>query len=125
MPLIRIQSLPFEPPSDMPTVLARISQAFTDKTDISLQYISAIWTFLPAGQYVVAGKIASQHVSSHPILVDILVPDFHSKARAAIIVQAAAASIAQHAKLPLEEVFVNLRLAHSGYVFDQGALVEW
>ena len=126
MPFIKVTSLPFDPPLPMPEIVEGITRDFAADTDISLEHITATWIFLAPGHYAVGGKAqAHQPQTSHPILVDLLSPDFNDAARVEKMLYTVAASISKRARIPANNIFINHRYAHSGMVFDAGKVVRW
>ncbi len=126
MPFIHVKSLPFEKPLAMGAVLEGITEDFAKATNIDPEHVTVTWEFLSPDHYAVAGKAAERQPQvSHPLLVDLLAPDFNSPAAFEKMLGAVAASIAKHAKIPIGNIFVNCRAAHSGMVLDAGAIVRW
>ncbi len=126
MPFIHVKSLPFEQSLDIAAVLEGLSRDFAEGTSTGIEHVTATWEFLPAGHYAVAGKAASyQPQSSHPVLVDLLSPDFNSPQKIERMLQVAASSIARRTGIPIDNIFINHRAAHSGMVFDAGEIVRW
>ena len=41
------------------------------------------------------------------------------------MLQTVASSISKRTKVPLSNIFINYRSAHSGMVFDNGKIVKW
>ena len=126
MPFIQVKSLPFEQPFNVSTVIEGIAKDFAKATGIGLEHVTATWEFLSPGHYAAAGKAAQrQPLSSHPVLVDLLAPDFNSTAEVEKMLKSAAASISNRAKIPIDNIFINHRQAHAGMVFDAGEIVRW
>ncbi len=126
MPFIQIKSLPFEKPFDIDIVLEELTKDFVKETGISLEHVTATWEFLPSGHYAVGGKVAQhQPVNSHSVLVDLLAPDFNSGETIEKMLRVVASSVAKYTNLPIENVFINYRQAHTGQVFDAGNVVHW
>ncbi len=126
MPFIHVKSLPFEQSLDIAAVLEGLSRDFAEGTSTGIEHVTATWEFLPAGHYAVAGKAEScQPRNSHPVLVDLLSPDFNSPQKIERMLQVVAASIAKRTKIPIDNIFINHRSAHSGMVFDAGEIVRW
>lgn len=126
MPFIHVKSLPFDRTFNVTTILERLTEDFAKGTGIGLEHVTATWEFLPAGHYAVAGKSAShQTVSSHPVLVDLLSPDFNPPETIEKMLEVIASSISQQAEIPVGNIFINHRQAHSGMVFDAGAIARW
>lgn len=126
MPFIHVKSLPFDRFFDASAALEGITRDFAKETGMGLEHVTATWEFLPPGHYAVAGKAASrQPRGSHPILVDLLAPDFNSDANIGKMLAAVASSVSKRAKVPVTNVFINHRPARSGMVFDAGEIVQW
>lgn len=126
MPFIHVKSLPFSSFFDASAALEGVTRDFAKETGIGLEHVTATWEFLAPGHYAVAGKAVSrQPRGSHPILVDLMVPDFNSGATVKKMLGAVASSIAKRARVSVANVFVNLRQARSGMVFDAGEIVRW
>lgn len=126
LPFIHIKSLPLDPPIDLCHVVERITKDIAQATGIGLEHITATWEFFQEGHYAVAGQAASrQPVASHPVIVDLLSPDFNDAAQIEKMLCAVAASISKRANVEITNIFIHHRQAHSGMVFDAGEVVEW
>ena len=126
MPFIHVRSLPFDRLFDAATALEGITRDFAKETGMELEHVTATWEFLAPGHYAVAGKASSrQPRGSHPVLVDLLAPDFSSQAAIEKMLAAVAASISKRAQVPVTNIFVNFRQARPGMVFDAGEIVRW
>lgn len=126
MPFIHVKSLPLELTIEMPALVQDLTKDFAKGTGVGLEHITATWEFLPPGHYAVAGKTCTQQpATSHPVLVDLLSPDFNSPAQIENMLRVVAASIAKRAQVPLNNIFINHRQAHSGAVLDAGEVVRW
>lgn len=126
MPFIHVKSLPFKPALKVSAVLKGITEDFAEGTGIGAEHVTATWEFLSPGHYAVAGKSAShQKENSHPVLVDLLAPDFNSAKDVTNMLLVVASSISKRAKIPLSNIFINHRQAHAGSVFDAGELASW
>ncbi len=126
MPFIHVRSLPFEEPFSVSTVVESITKDFAKATGVDLEHVTATWELLPAGHYAVAGKAAQhQPQGSHPVLVDLLAPDFNSSDEVEKMLRSVASSISERAKVPITNIFINYRQAHSEVVFDAGKVVRW
>jgi phenylpyruvate tautomerase PptA (4-oxalocrotonate tautomerase family) len=126
MPFIHVRSLPFDESFDVGAVLEDLTEDFAKGTGIGLEHVTAIWEYLPPGHYAVVGK-ATQHQpqDSHPVLVDLLAPDFNSAATVEKTLTTVSSSISKHAKVPITNIFINHRQAHSGSVLEAGEIVRW
>ena len=126
MPIIHITSLPFEQDLDSAAAIKTISREFADKNGIELQHVTMTWTFLGAHNYAENGETCEfQLIGSHKILVDMAVPDFNSRPAIEKMLTTLANSIARHCDVPVTKIFINLNLARSGLVFDEGQVVHW
>jgi phenylpyruvate tautomerase PptA (4-oxalocrotonate tautomerase family) len=126
MPFIHVKSLPFDRTFNVASVLEGLTKDFAKGTGIGLEHVTATWEFLPSGHYAVAGKTAShQPENSHPVLVDLLSPDFNPPEKIETMLRVIASSISKQAKIPINNIFINHRQAHSGMVFDAGEIARW
>lgn len=126
MPFIHIKSLPFKKPLKLHAVLEGVTKDFSKGTGIELEHVTATWEFFPPDQYAVAGSSARRQPShSHPVLVDLLAPDFNSPTRVKKMLKIVAASISTRTNVPMANIFINARRAHAGMVFDKGQIVVW
>ena len=82
MPIIQIKSLPFEQDFDSKKAIIDISGEFASALNIDIKHITVTWEFFQPDSYALAGKTLSlQAPDSHPVLVNLLVPDFNSSDR--------------------------------------------
>jgi hypothetical protein len=126
MPFIHIKSLPFGKPFDVGPVLERLSRDFARDTGVALEHIHATWELLRPGHYAVAGRARErQPRASHPLLVDLLSPDFNDAAAVEKTLACMASSLAKHAKVPRSNIFINHRQARSGMVLNAGIAARW
>ncbi len=126
MPLIRITSLPQTTAFPIDDVLEQLCLDFATTTGIALAHVSATWRLLEPGHYAVGGRVArGQPDDSHPLLVDLLVPDFNKPAMIESMLETIAFSLSRHAGVRRDNIFIHCALATSGCVFDQGDVVTW
>lgn len=126
MPFIHIRSLPLDPGLDISAVVEGLTYDFARGSGIELEHVTATWAFLPEGHYAVAGKAAlRQPASSHPVLVDLLAPDFNDAAQIEKMLGVVAESISKRAKVAKRNIFIHHHEARSGSVFDNGTVVRW
>lgn len=126
MPFIHVKSLPLDNALATDTLVEGIVADFTAATGIDLEQVTATWEFLRPGYYAAEGTApCSQPEASHPVLVDLLAPDFNPPERIETMLRAVAGSIAKRAGISLDSIFINHRPAHSGMVFDSGEVVRW
>lgn len=126
MPFIQIKSLPFEQGREIGAVLTAVSRDFSEQVGIDIAQVTATWEYLESWHYAAGGRTAvNQPEDSHPILVDLLVPDFHPPEVVQKMLECVAGSIADRARVPTNNIFINVRQARSGQVFDAGEIVRW
>jgi phenylpyruvate tautomerase PptA (4-oxalocrotonate tautomerase family) len=126
MPFIHIKSLPFEEDLEMSSILTGISHDFSEQVGVEIKHVTVTWEYLEAWHYAAGGRtVASQPKDSHPILVNLLVPDFNPPETIQKMLECIAASIARRVGIPEGNIFINVRQAHSGQVFDAGEIVRW
>jgi hypothetical protein len=126
MPFIHIRSLPLDSGLDMGAAVEGITIDFAQGTGIELEHVTATWSFLPGGHYAIAGKAAlRQPASSHPVLVDLLAPDFNDAAQIEKMLRVVAESISKRTKVAKGNIFIHHQEARSGSVFDNGTVVRW
>jgi hypothetical protein len=83
-------------------------------------------SFFAPGHYAVAGKAAKrQPQDSHPVLVDLLAPDFNPAAKVEKMLTVVASSISKRAHVAITNIFIQHRQARAGMVFDAGEIVRW
>lgn len=126
MPFIHIKSLPLEQDIDIPDFLSKLNQDFSAQTGIQLEHIHSTWEMIKPGFYAKGNNVPeTQPVKNHPILVDILTPDFNDLKIIALMLECTAASISRFCHHPRDNIFINHRHARSSMVFDDGAIVQW
>ncbi len=126
MPFIHIKSLPLLEETDTAALLEQLSVDFAAATGIGVEHVTATWTWLEPGHYAVGGQAArEQPAGSHPLLVDLLTPDFNTDEDVARMLNAVADSLAARAGVARDNIFINQRAAHGGRVFDAGEIVRW
>lgn len=126
MPLIHVTSLPFPQPLDTSTVLAELTERFAAEAGIDPEHVTATWTYFQPGHYAVAGRTPpAQSPDSHPLLVDLLVPDFTTASRVEALLPIVANALADLTELSTENIFINCRKAVSGRVWDDGGIARW
>ena len=125
MPIIKVTSLPFEN-QDSAAWPVQVCEHFARSTEIPLKHVSVTWQLLPGGHYASAGTRAQyQPQDSHPIIVEIMLPDFYALDRVEKIIKAAVEAISFASRMAKTNVFVQVNRARSGAVFDEGRIVRW
>lgn len=126
MPFIHVKSLPLDSGAASDDLVVSVVTDFAAATGIGLEHVTATWEFLRPGHYAAARSAPNhQPEASHPVLVDLLSPDFNPPERIETMLHAVAESISKRAGVPLANIFINHRQAHSGMVFDGGEVVRW
>jgi hypothetical protein len=126
MPFIHIKSLPFETPMDIPRIIQGISTDVSRKTGVELYHVHTTWEFLLPGHYAKGDAApAYQPQGRHPLIVDLLTPDFNDTAVVATMLETIADSISTRAGFPKGNIFINHRQARSSMVFDDGEIGHW
>ncbi len=121
MPVIHIQALPQQAPLDTGDVLSQLSRQLAANCGIDLQHVSATWRELSSGCYVDAGKPATvQPDSSHPILVDVSIPEIYPDAKIDCMMQTLAHVLKRQLGIPLDNIFIAVHTVQAGQVFDGG-----
>lgn len=126
MPFIHIKSLPFEKPIVVNDVLQGLNRDFSEVTGIPLFHVHSTWEFLTAGHYV-KGEQAPvyQPFAHHPLLIDLLTPDFNDEKKIGVMLECVALSLAERTGFNQSNIFINHRQAHSLMVYDDGEIVSW
>lgn len=125
MPFIHVRSLPIDgfDPADVVTDLSR---DFAEAVDVDVEHVTVTWTIIPPGCYAAAGRNPdSQPETDHPVLGDLLAPDFNTAEDVREMLEAVAAGIERRAGIAKENVFICYRAAASGMVYDGGEIVTW
>jgi hypothetical protein len=126
MLLIHIRSLPLAQDTDIARVLEGISKEFAEAVAISVDHIHLTWEYLLPGYYVHQGRAAGlQEDYTHPIQVDIAIPDKYSATRAELIMNKIAEAICRRVHVPFENILVVYRDIKSGFLFNHGLMQSW
>lgn len=122
MPIIAIKTL--LKPADIAQSLQQISEQFSQASEIDLQHISMTWETFSADHYLVGGQLETTS-DRHPILVQLITPDFQNDDQTADMLNALAQSISSSLNWPLNRIFITHHPVSSGHVFDQGKIMHW
>jgi hypothetical protein len=126
MPFIHIKSLPLDKPINIQNTVVEISKDFAIETGISLEHVTVTWTYFQAGHYAAGGKVsANQADDSHPLLIDVLAPDFNSQTQLEKMLSIIANSVSRHTGISVTNIFIHYREASSARVFDSGVISRW
>jgi len=126
VPIVRITSLPFKQAFDVPAAIVAISKDFSAATGVAEEHVTVTWQYFSADHYAANSKTVShQPHGSHPVLVDLLAPDFNTLERIETMLRSLASSIAAHCTVAPDNIFIHCHTARSGNVFDVGDIVRW
>ncbi|MEN8131904.1 MAG: hypothetical protein ABFS45_17330 [Pseudomonadota bacterium] len=126
MPFIHIKSLPFKQDFDAALATKTISQAFSEQMKIPAEHISVTWEYYYPGHYAHNNEISDiQPVASHPLFIELLAPDFHSETTVGKMLKSIAANVSKSTGISSNNIFIHYQQAHSGMVFDDGAIIHW
>ncbi|MGF1728112.1 hypothetical protein [Photobacterium kasasachensis] len=126
MPLVRIKSLPFDHEVPVPQVISALSQAISDAANIEQQHIMVTWEYLAQSHYAHHGKVAAnQPINTHPLLIDLIAPNFNTEEQIASMLELIAHTIAEQVPIAKNNIFINFTPAYSDGVYDEGHIVEW
>ena len=124
MPCVWIKSLPLEgrEPAQM---CQQVADYLAEHGGYAPEHVAATWELLASGCYVTKGLASSVHTASHPIMADVVTPDFMARAQVTRLLKIVADGLSETAGVPHGELFLTYRAVKSGHVFDQGKIVEW
>lgn len=126
MPFIHIKSLPQPGNPDLKSVMQQLSSRFARDMDMHEKNVTITWEVLSAECYLNSGRfVTEQPQDSHPVIVELLVPDFNPQLRIEKMMECIVELLAVALGIPVGNVFVNCRLAMSGTVLDNGEIVKW
>jgi phenylpyruvate tautomerase PptA (4-oxalocrotonate tautomerase family) len=126
MPFIHVRSLPLDEAAEIREILVELCRDFSEETGIDREQVHATWEFLQPGHYARGDR--APHVqprSGHPLLVELLAPDFNDAKMIERMFHGIALSLSRRVGFPLENIFISYRAARSGEVYDQGQIVRW
>jgi len=126
MPIIRISSLPLADNRDMPKVMEALSSGVSRDVRIEQAQLSICWQYITENHYIAKGELAEQQPShTHPILVELLVPEVLSKDLTEKIMHSLAHRLGKELNFPVSNIFIYERQLHSNQVFEKGMLANW
>lgn len=126
MPLIHIKSLPLPDTFDVTECIQGISRHFSTELSIDEIHITITWSWLPARHYLLGGTIFEMQTTKEPpLLVELVIPDFHSQEVVQHMLQCIAESLAHFAGIEKESIFIYCSKVVSGAILDDGKIVEW
>jgi hypothetical protein len=108
------------------TVIKNIARDFSVNTGIQLSHIHTTWEFYKSGYYAKGEEVSEyQPKKKYPIIADVLIPDFNESKIIEIMLESIASSISKNLNFPKNNIFINIRVARSSMVFDDGQVVTW
>ena len=128
MPFVHVRSLPVPSPFDAAVAVRTISAELAHAAAVDERHVTVTWQTLAPGHYASGGETAAEQPrASHPVLVDLVAPDFYAEERVEAMLRAVAvaAAVSREARVAAENVFVEFRSAASGRVLDGGDVVRW
>ncbi|WP_064607696.1 hypothetical protein [Photobacterium sp. J15] len=126
MPLVRIKSLPFEQDVAVNQALSALSEAISNAGNIEERHVMVTWEYLSNSHYIHNGKLADyQSETTHPLLVDLVAPNFNTEEEIALMLELIANTIAGSIPISKENIFINFTPAYSDGVYDEGHVIEW
>ena len=126
MPFVHVRSLPVPPPFDATLAVRAVSAEVARAAAVDERHVTVTWQTLAPGHYASGGETAAEQPrATHPVLVDLLAPEFYAEERIEAMLRAVAAAVSREARVADENVFVDFRSAASGRVLDGGDVVRW
>lgn len=126
MPIIHIRSLPFQPPQNISYLVTNISNAVSQTSDIDVKHITCSWSFFESERLAVSSVTAPvQPKSTHPIMVELVLPSSHSKEAVAEIMCTITSNLAELTNIDPNNIFVHAVFVESGMVYESGQVIRW
>jgi hypothetical protein len=126
MPIIRISSLPLPDTLDMQGVMQALSSGVSRDVRIEQAQLSISWQYIQENHYIAKGELADKQPShTHPILVELLVPEVLSKDLTEKIMHSLAHRLGKELNFPVSNIFIYERKLISSQVFENGMLANW
>ncbi|MFT4908766.1 MAG: hypothetical protein ACI978_002863 [Oleispira sp.] len=126
MPIIRISSLPLPDTLDMQRVMQALSSGVSRDVRIEQAQLSVSWQYIQENHYIAKGELADKQPShTHPILVELLVPEVLSKDLTEKIMHSLAHRLGKELNFPVSNIFIYERKLISSQVFENGMLANW
>ena len=126
MPIIRISSLPLSETLDMKQVMQALSSGISRDVRIEQAQLSLSWQITAANHYIAKGELAETQPShSHPILVELLMPEILSKDLSEKIMHSLAHRLGKELNFPVSNIFIYERQLASQQVFEKGMIANW
>ena len=109
MPFIQVKSLPFEEAFNASKAVEAITRDFATDNSIPIIHVHTTWEFYQSGCYAKGEDAPSfQPNFNHPIIVDLLTPDFNKIVIIEVMLTSLAKSIVTHSNTNLKPQFWQL-----------------
>lgn len=126
MPIIRISSLSLSEKFDMKEVMQALSSGIARDVRIEQSQLSISWQMIEANHYISMGEVAEiQPSHSHPILVELLMPDVLSKDLSEKIMHSLAHRLGKELNFPVSNIYIYERQLPASQVFEKGMVAHW
>ena len=126
MPIIRISSLSLSESLDMKQVMQALSSGISRDVRIEQAQLSISWQIIAANHYIAKGEVAETQPShSHPILVELLMPEVLSKDLSEKIMHSLAHRLGKELNFPVSNIYIYERQLASQQVFEKGMIANW
>ncbi|CCK75464.1 MAG: hypothetical protein KBT75_09820 [Oleispira antarctica] len=126
MPIIRISSLALSDNLDMKQVMQALSSGISRDVRIEQAQLSLSWQIIEANHYIAKGEVAETQPShTHPILVELLIPEVLSKDLSEKIMHSLAHRLGKELNFPVSNIFIYERQLASQQVFEEGMIANW
>ena len=126
MPIIRISSLALSDNLDMKQVMQALSSGISRDVRIEQAQLSLSWQIIEANHYIAKGEVAETQPShTHPILVELLMPEVLSKDLSEKIMHSSAHRLGKELNFPVSNIFIYERQLASQQVFEEGMIANW
>lgn len=126
MPIIRITSLALSEKFDMKQIMQALSSGISRDVRIEQAQLSITWQTIEANHYISMGEVVETQPShSHPILVELLMPDVLSKDLSEKIMHSLAHRLGKELNFPVSNIYIYERQLSSAQVFEKGMVANW
>ena len=106
--------------------LTTLAYEFSQQTGIIAEHISIGWLYFDKGHYLDNTNITDyQTKNSHPLIVELLAPDFNTPENIQAMINVLARIISNTCDININNIFIYAHTATSGQVFDDGHIINW
>ncbi|WP_199611468.1 hypothetical protein [Flocculibacter collagenilyticus] len=126
MPVLTIRSLPLAQPVKIDNLLTKLSNMLSVQTQLNEAHFAIYWITIEKGHFCHSGKTATtQPNDSHPIWIEIYLPDCHKPNVKDIIAKNTTEMLSKSLMVNADNIFISLRHARSGEVFEKSHWLHW